>query len=92
MQNLWNVHVANICVLVQRGMMYVCIDSCFLTCIHFLSPSSMVQITQSGQTFCVSGFEGIAAPFWVLGDVFIGIYYSEFDVVNKRVGFARAKI
>ena len=61
-----------------------------LACARF--SHSMAQVTQGGQTFCVSGFEGISAPFWVLGDVFIGIYYSEFDVVNKRVGFARAKI
>ena len=52
------------------------------------------QITQAGQQFCVSGFQGLDLPFplWILGDTFIGIYYSEFDVSNKRVGFAKARI
>ncbi|KAL5501961.1 hypothetical protein EMCRGX_G008646 [Ephydatia muelleri] len=59
-------------------------------------PDYSVNITDQGQTMCLSGFQGVdlsqAGIDWILGDVFIGIYYTEFDVGNKRIGFARAKI
>ena len=42
-------------------------------------------------TNCVVGFAPLGNDensFWILGDVFLGAYYTEFDMGNKRLGFA----
>ncbi|KAL6419925.1 hypothetical protein ACFW04_011051 [Cataglyphis niger] len=55
----------------------------------------ILQIKQDGIMSCSSGFQGSDMTLnglqWILGDVFIGSYYTEFDVDNNRVGFAVAK-
>ncbi|KAL5272981.1 hypothetical protein ACFFRR_000013 [Megaselia abdita] len=54
-----------------------------------LNSSQYIQLSDmNGNTYCSVGFQGTTQQLWILGDLFLGNYYSVFDMGNKQIGFA----
>ncbi|XP_024892888.1 aspartic proteinase A2-like [Temnothorax curvispinosus] len=51
----------------------------------------MLKVTKSLCVFAFQGVNPINGVEWILGDVFIGRYYTVFDMGNNQVGFALAR-
>ncbi|GAB0199919.1 embryonic pepsinogen-like [Grus japonensis] len=52
--------------------------------------SALAYTEQNDQGPCISSFQNTSGDLWILGDVFIRVYYSIFDRANNRVGLAKA--
>ncbi|KAK9508301.1 hypothetical protein O3M35_007995 [Rhynocoris fuscipes] len=52
------------------------------------------KVTDKGKEYCIVGFAtdpGIPSSFWILGDTFLGNFYSIFNIKEKTISFAPLK-
>ncbi|GFO15488.1 cathepsin d [Plakobranchus ocellatus] len=54
-------------------------------------------LSEEEEPICMSGlifnenWEEVKAPFWLLGNLFMRAFYTQFDKGNSRIGFAKTK-
>lgn len=60
--------------------------------VYILEKSDLVNVveTSAGDVCLIRLQQSNEIPGWILGDSFLNKYYSAYDFVNKRVGFAPA--
>uniref|UniRef100_A0A8C3EI30 Uncharacterized protein n=1 Tax=Corvus moneduloides TaxID=1196302 RepID=A0A8C3EI30_CORMO len=56
----------------------------------FVIDGVQYPVSAHDQGSCMSSFQDTSGDLWILGDVFIRVYYSIFDRANNRVGLAKA--
>lgn len=55
-----------------------------------LQPNDYIYQTSDDSNQCMSGFSAQDSDLWILGDIFIRVYYTVFDLGNNRVSFAKS--
>lgn len=56
---------------------------------YVLEPSDYILVdSYQGVKYCEVGFDVNTDDLWILGDVFLGKFYTEYDAGNMRIGFA----
>ena len=48
----------------------------------------IITDTLKNNSYCVSGFQAHSSDQFIIGNVLLRRYYTVFDIVNKRIGFA----
>jgi hypothetical protein len=54
-----------------------------------------MEVSEAGENICISGFVGLdlppnVGPIWIMGDIFLRVYYSVFDFGSNALHFATA--
>lgn len=60
---------------------------------YVLQPNDYILVgSYNGAKYCEVGFDVNTDNLWILGDVFLGKFYTEYDAGNMRIGFANSGI